>query len=274
MPLAKQSLPKAVADSIVGYEWWPHTRPVQANLGHNLHFDTDESLLAETGDITHPIVSSVLYLTGGADSGATIVFDQTPDSKDIAKHGWKSRPQDNSYLLFPGNMLHGVLPCPGKQSNKDPSSQSNSNDNPSDLLEQWIKKDSGKEQRGETLNRLTFMVGFWTRNVPEQMKHRTLYGPCGPIPSATDAAWVKQSQDLAVPNLTKAHPNHDMKPLTVPNVSPMWDALPPRKEEDTDDDKNNHPTALDIPASIDHRFFVKDPPGCFRQSLFEDDDCE
>ena len=78
-----------MADSIVGYEWWPHTRPVQANLGHNLHFDTDESLLAETGDITHPIVSSVLYLTGGADSGATIVFDQTPDSKDIAKHGWK-----------------------------------------------------------------------------------------------------------------------------------------------------------------------------------------
>ena len=32
-------------DEIIGAEWWVHHRPVGANLGHQLHFDTDEALL-------------------------------------------------------------------------------------------------------------------------------------------------------------------------------------------------------------------------------------
>ena len=50
------------SNTIRGFEWWAHTRPIQANLGHNLHFDTDESILDQEGKVKHPVLSSVLYL--------------------------------------------------------------------------------------------------------------------------------------------------------------------------------------------------------------------
>ena len=65
LPLAQSQL-KPGHDPIVGFEWWVrvHTRSIQANLGHQLHFDTDEAFLAQEKEVTHPAVSSVLYLTG------------------------------------------------------------------------------------------------------------------------------------------------------------------------------------------------------------------
>ena len=63
LPLAQSQL-KPGHDPIVGFEWWVHTRSIQANLGHQLHFDTDEAFLTQEKEVTHPPVSSVLYLTG------------------------------------------------------------------------------------------------------------------------------------------------------------------------------------------------------------------
>ena len=104
--------------TICGFEWWAHTRPIQANLGHNLHFDTDESMLDTEEKVTHPILSSILYLTGGSEhvsSGATIILDETPDSTTVGNTCYLGIPKDNTFLVFPGNRLHGVLPCRGIQ---------------------------------------------------------------------------------------------------------------------------------------------------------------
>lgn len=139
LPIAEQQC----SESIVGVEWWVHTRPTGNNLGHPLHFDTDESLLAR-GKVSHPDVSSVLYLTGAerdketnsASAGPTIVFDQTPDSTTVASKAWISKPKDNSFLVFPGNLLHGVLPCSGGCSDVKQTDKENDN------------------------HRLTLMVGF------------------------------------------------------------------------------------------------------------------
>ena len=75
-----------VASPLVGCEWWVHSRPVgKASVGHQLHYDTDELSLARGGDVFHPLLSSVVYLTGSTQGGApTLVLDQFPTmgSKD------------------------------------------------------------------------------------------------------------------------------------------------------------------------------------------------
>ena len=294
LPRAQQTLDmsssaEGVSDeenkTICGFEWWTHTRPIQANLGHNLHFDTDESILAQEGKVTHPILSSVLYVTGGDDpkerpSGSTILLDQTPDSTAVAEYCWQGTPHDNSFMIFPGNLLHGVLPCPGKA-----EPESDGNNKTAELWNDWIEPKDGTATE-DVVNRLTFMVGFWTRNVPAGMKDRRLYGPCGPLPPATEEhSWVQQISKGYADNgkgvaASKAA-SEPMVPTALPRVSPAWEVLPsstklraapatkggksPKEQTDT----------LKIPYGIDHRFFVKDAPKCFRDSLFEDKkDCE
>lgn len=259
LPLAKIELAKRNQHdvNICGAEWWVHTRPIQANLGHNLHFDTDEAILSQDKEVTHPILSSVLYLTGGSHGGgATIVFDQTPDSTDVAPVVWKNEPRDNSFLLFPGNRLHGVLPCPGQPISSDAKERFTSDVLTSDLF-------SSATHSLEPKHRLTFLVGFWTRRVPDRMKEQKLYGPCGMLPSASEEhTWVHE--------LSKGYEGQDCESEVqssavaspVPKISPAWEALPL---------VTNEVVALP-PKGIDHRFFVKDPPRCFYDSLFEPDE--
>ena len=100
--------------SIVGAEWWTHTRVAGRNLGHQLHYDTEERVLEDTGDVVHPLLSSVCYLSGGggAGGGPTVVFDQVVDDEAGTARGWLATPLDRGFLTFPGNRLHGVLPGP------------------------------------------------------------------------------------------------------------------------------------------------------------------
>jgi hypothetical protein len=273
---------------ICGAEWWVHTRPVQANLGHNLHFDTDEALLDQEGIITHPLYSTVLYLTGGnAGSGATIVLDQTPDSKQVATKAWRCVPKDNSILAFPGQLLHGVLPCPGESSSQDKGPTPCS----ADLVhKQWIPSSdhgkNGKEKQEERSHRLTFMVGFWTRRVPDKMKTRKLYGPCGPLPPRPSdekkAEPEKNDEEEDDENENKVHSWVDeihegydeFQPQAVtattanalPVISPAWECIGSLDDDDKDGEQK---MLLEIPKAIDHRFFVRDAPKCFRDSLFE-----
>jgi hypothetical protein len=258
LPRAQQILPTDQANQICGFEWWVHTRQVQAHLGHNLHFDTDEALLGQEGKITHPILSSVLYLSGGdnQEAGATIVLDQTPDAQEVADKCWKSFPKDNSFMLFPGNLLHGVLPCPGNDEPQETAPAPATN--PTALSQAWKEP----SDMPTTTNRLTFMVGFWTRNVPKKMKERHLYGPCGPLPPATDEhTWVKEIQKKV--NVTPAA-SDTMITVPLPNVSPAWETI----ESNVSDEEQQ--AVLEIPQAIDHRFFVRGAPECFRESLFDD----
>jgi hypothetical protein len=279
LPRAKQMLSKEDGDSICGFEWWTHTRPIKANLGHNLHFDTDESLLAQDGKVTHPILSSVLYLTGGSGSmddpspgGTTIILNQTPHSMEVANHCWQGNPVDNSFLLFQGDRLHGVLPCPGTSTEESEIQEH------ATLSELWNDWKSPEINNSKKISRLTFMVGFWTRNVPATMKERHLYGPCGPLPPSTsEHTWIQEiSQGYSGDgnSARKSEPSAaTITPSALPQVSPAWQSIEPITTTDSDDDDQ---AVLHVPKSIDHRFFVKGAPRCFYDSLFEKDsgECE
>ena len=278
LPLAEQALQQCASSNIelpssrpppriVGAEWWTHTRPLGANLGHQIHFDTDESLLEREKRVTHPVISSVLYLTGAAarggdcqggyknGAGSTIVFDQTPESTDVAPQAWIAHPQDNSFMAFPGNLLHGVLPCTGTRCGKGVDDDDDDDD----------------DIDAATGHRLTFMVGFWTRNVTEGMdNNRELYTPCGKFPPPSEHSWVKQSQQGygSCESTTRTEKQHQMKDENgeeydvLPSVSPAWERIIRNKGGKND-------VSLIIPKGLDHRFFVNNAPHCFSESLFE-----
>ncbi|KAL3821910.1 hypothetical protein ACHAXA_008444 [Cyclostephanos tholiformis] len=187
---------------IVGAEWWVHTHSLGSNLGHQIHFDTDESLLNREKRVTHPIISSVMYLTGagrhcelakGDDAavstipaiaaGLTVVFDQMPESTVVAPRAWVSHPRDNAFMVFPGNLLHGVLPCGGAGVREGLGATIGGVN---------VGKDDGEE---EGIHRLTLVIGFWTRNVIEGMVKRDFYTLCGPMPApVSEHSWVIQAR--------------------------------------------------------------------------------
>ena len=49
LPRVRALLSVEVLSTLAGFEWWVHTRPLGANVGHQLHFDTDEALLEQDG---------------------------------------------------------------------------------------------------------------------------------------------------------------------------------------------------------------------------------
>lgn len=234
LPLAEQTLReehKSPPPKIVGCEWWIHTRPRAANLGHPLHFDTDEWLLNNNHEVSHPIVSSVLYLTGGEGSGSTVVFDQTPNSRENASRAWVSEPKNNQFMNFPGNLLHGVLPCAGDCNSS-----------------------------GSDSNRLTLMVGFWTRQVTKDIKRlEEFYVPCGPLPPAIEAhSWVLEAQNVIN---TQTSRSTSLEATTLKVTSPAWETI------DYSNDKEEK-VSLQVPKQLDHQYFVRNAPKCFSDRLF------
>ena len=240
LPVAERTLQQeheSPSPKIVGAEWWVHTRPHSANLGHPLHFDTDEWLLNSKHEVSHPIVSSVLYLTGGGTgAGSTIVFDQAPDAKENATQVWLSEPKNNHFMNFPGNLLHGVLPCVGGSSSDSESDK----------------------------NRLTLMVGFWTRDVRKGMKNRKLYSPCGPLPPATEEhSWVLEALQKKV----KQAPGNEVESTTLKGAFPAWERI-----DYSDCIQDSAP--FDVPTNLDHQYFVSNAPHCFATRLFSKDNCD
>lgn len=126
-------------------EWWAHDRPHSA--GHALHFDY--AVGPTTQRPTHPVVSTVTYLSARACGGPTLVTDQTmPEASAAAdaeasaaeaasaataaakaraatataapaedaartRCGWVVVPRQNRCLAFKGSQLHCVLPGVG-----------------------------------------------------------------------------------------------------------------------------------------------------------------
>ena len=141
-------------------------------------------------------------------------------------------------------------------------------------MHDWENEKKTSASKEDPPHRLTFMVGFWTRNVPATMKHRTLYGPCGPLPPATEEhTWVSDIKQGYTEETTTRHPIADeiMTATALPQVSPAWEIIEANETEGKsggDDDEAG--PQLNIPHGIDHRFFVRGAPECFRKSLFED----
>lgn len=100
-------------DACIGMEWWLGRLGFGKTL--RLHFDRDLSLRKRTGESVHPLLSSVFYLNAFP-SSPTLILDQTlaEDGKtrvpEKAEYGASVEAVPNHYVVFPGNLLHGVIP--------------------------------------------------------------------------------------------------------------------------------------------------------------------
>jgi hypothetical protein len=95
----------------VGMEWWLGRLKHGKSLA--FHTDKDRSLKKQTGQIVHPLWSSILYLNRFP-SSPTIVYDQIlgPDGKSWVppqpKAGRSLDAVPNHYAVFRGDLRHGV----------------------------------------------------------------------------------------------------------------------------------------------------------------------
>jgi hypothetical protein len=108
----------------IGMEWWLGRLPFGQSLP--FHTDRDRSLRQMTGEIVHPLWSSILYLNSFP-STPTIVLDQilSPDGKSWippkAEFGRTLDAIPNHYVVFTGNLRHGVVAKTREQSSSKAS---------------------------------------------------------------------------------------------------------------------------------------------------------
>ena len=113
----------------IGTEWWLGRLGTGKKL--NLHFDRDLALSRETGKSVHPLLSSVFYLNDFANS-PTVILDQVLSADgetripEEPEFGNSFEAVSNNYVVFPGNLRHGVIPNPveSKRSSKTKSKSS------------------------------------------------------------------------------------------------------------------------------------------------------
>ncbi len=92
----------------VGAEWW--FRATTADTGFPFHFDRDEGIRST---IVSPDLASILYLSNAG--GPTVILDATPSQTAAPKAGIAVHPRPGRFGMFPGTLLHGVLPTrPGR----------------------------------------------------------------------------------------------------------------------------------------------------------------
>ena len=126
-------------DACIGMEWWLGRLPPGKKL--RLHFDRDMTVLKSTGRYVHPLYASVLYLNDFP-GAPTVVLQQTPSADgrtrvpEVPSARERVDAVANRYIVFPGNLRHGVIPAES-------------------LAAPAVPED-------EEL-RLTFLVNFWDR---------------------------------------------------------------------------------------------------------------
>jgi len=128
----------------IGLEWWLG----RLKYGESLpfHTDRDRSLRKQTGQVVHPLWSSILYLNRFP-SSPTIVYDQvlSPDGKSWVppepKFGKTLDAVPNHYATFRGDLRHGVVANGAAQK---PAGRSRKTTKPPEL-------------------RLTLLVNYWDR---------------------------------------------------------------------------------------------------------------
>lgn len=127
-----------------GIEWWLGRLGPGEKLRY--HFDRDMTIRKKTGLFVHPLYASVFYLNTFP-SSPTVILDQVPSAD--GKSRIPAKPQhreavqavENRYVVFPGNLRHGVIPDADKSKNIDPQEN---------------------EQDAEDF-RLTLLVNYWDR---------------------------------------------------------------------------------------------------------------
>ncbi len=92
----------------IGAEWW--LRATTTDTGFPFHFDRDEGIRSS---IVSPDLASILYLSNAG--GPTVILDATPSRSAAPSAGIAVHPRPGRFGMFPGALLHGVLPTrPGR----------------------------------------------------------------------------------------------------------------------------------------------------------------
>jgi len=127
-----------------GAEWWLGRLPYGKSL--SMHFDRDLTLEKRTGQVVHPLWASILYLNR-FHSSPTVILDQvlSRDQQSLvppkAKFGKTIYPVPNHYVVYPGNLYHGVV------------------------TDQATLKPNGVSRNGKHSPnlRLTLLINYWDR---------------------------------------------------------------------------------------------------------------
>ncbi len=93
------------AHEFVGAEWW--VRATTTDTGFPFHFDRDEAIRSS---IVSPDLASILYLSNAG--GPTVIVDATPSRRAAPNAAIAVHPRPGRFGMFPGTLLHGVLPGP------------------------------------------------------------------------------------------------------------------------------------------------------------------
>ena len=93
------------SDEFVGAEWW--FRATTPDTGFPFHFDRDEGVRSS---VVSPDLASILYLSRAG--GPTVIVDATPSRKAAPNAAIGVHPRPGRFGMFPGALLHGVLPTP------------------------------------------------------------------------------------------------------------------------------------------------------------------
>ena len=238
--------------AIVGAEWWVHKRKIGRNLGHALHWDTDENSLNRLGEdgIRHPCWSSVCYIdgishdgrAGAARSGKTVVFDGKVDASEYPKKCWVAKPSKNGdVLVFDGSLLHGVLP--GRSGGCRADKQ-----------------------------RLTLMVGFWSVDINRQASGRSSRRRGGGLSLPRPVRSTQWPNDLATARSDGGPPRSEKtqqpQRAPIPPDPTMVRCCAPAFVEVPASSVRSDAEMIVPPSSIQQRFWVRDS-GSFRRALLD-----
>jgi len=266
--LARHLLPlTGAADEIVGCEWWVHTRAEGRSIGHQMHWDTEEVSL-QRGEILHPLVSSVTYLSGASGGDPTVVLDQRTDDDEVGR-AFVSHPLVGATLFFPGDRLHCVLPTKATTKKRARGAQPH-NSMAADA--DPARGDLPLLAASACPQRVTLMIGFWTRPV-NTLCERPLYGACGPTPRATRrCTWparvaLPEDGERAALENASARAHATTVGRAVPCVEGnTWERLETKPTKPTKPTKRTARqckesasawVGLPVPEARNHRFFVR-----------------
>ncbi len=98
-----QHLRRFVPPGFVGAEWW--FRATTPDTEFPFHFDRDEAIRRS---IVSPGLATILYLSSSG--GPTVILDATPARVTAPTAGLAVHPRPGRFAMFPGALLHGVLP--------------------------------------------------------------------------------------------------------------------------------------------------------------------
>jgi hypothetical protein len=98
-----QHLRSFVPGEFTGAEWW--FRATTTDTGCPFHFDRDEAIRRS---IVSPGLATILYLSNAG--GPTVIVDATPSRVSAPKAAIVVHPRLGRFGMFPGTLLHGVLP--------------------------------------------------------------------------------------------------------------------------------------------------------------------